>query len=105
MNRTQGRTEISILLEVPPSCPFEACRIRSVSDPNYAKGMLATGHKLVAENGVVNGLYSDFGPMVLTVSLGTDVAAGVVAPTATRLHTTDGILSEVNKKGVRVKVP
>merc|ERR1712146_542687 len=45
-------------------CPYEACRIRSVSDPGYANGMVAVGKKLVAENGVVNGLYSGFGPML-----------------------------------------
>ena len=45
-------------------CPFEACRIRSVSDPSYVNGMLVTGQKLVAENGVVNDLYSGFGPML-----------------------------------------
>ena len=45
-------------------CPYEACRIRSVSDPSHANGMLATGQKLVAESDVVNGLYSDFGPML-----------------------------------------
>ena len=39
-------------------CPFEACSIRYVSDPSHANGMLATGQKLVAENDVVNGLYS-----------------------------------------------
>ena len=42
-------------------CPYEACRTRSVSDPSYANGMLATGQKLVTANGVVKGLYSDFG--------------------------------------------
>ena len=31
-------------------CPFEACRTRSVSDPSYAKGILASGQKFVAEN-------------------------------------------------------
>merc|ERR1712139_353420 len=45
-------------------CPYEACRIRSVSDPGYANGMMAVGKKLVGENGVVNGLYSGFGPML-----------------------------------------
>merc|ERR1711907_410816 len=45
-------------------CPYEACRIRSVSDPTYANGMMATGRKLVSELGVVNGLYSGFGPML-----------------------------------------
>ena len=38
----------------------------AVSDPSYAHGMLATGQKLVAENGVGNGLYSGFGPMLFT---------------------------------------
>merc|ERR1711870_179029 len=45
-------------------CPYEACRIRSVSDPGYANGMMNVGKKLVGEMGVVNGLYSGFGPML-----------------------------------------
>jgi len=47
-------------------CPYEAVRIRGVSDPNYAPGlgMLGTGKKMVAEMGVVGGLYSGFVPML-----------------------------------------
>merc|ERR1719313_587653 len=45
-------------------CPYEACRIRAVSDPGYANGMMAVGRKLVGEMGVVNGLYAGFGPML-----------------------------------------
>merc|ERR1712151_679441 len=45
-------------------CPYEACRIRSVSDPGYANGMVAVGRKLIGELGVVGGLYSGFGPML-----------------------------------------
>merc|ERR1711871_510666 len=45
-------------------CPYEACRIRLVSDPSYADGMLGCGKRLIAENGVVNGLYSGFVPML-----------------------------------------
>merc|ERR1719271_2353323 len=45
-------------------CPYEACRIRSVSDPGYANGMMAVGKKLVSELGVVGGLYSGFAPML-----------------------------------------
>jgi solute carrier family 25 phosphate transporter 3 len=45
-------------------CPYEAVRIRSVSDPGYASGMLATGKKMVGEMGVVPALYSGFGPML-----------------------------------------
>merc|ERR1711879_1040133 len=45
-------------------CPYEACRIRAVSDPGYADGMMNVGKKLISEMGVVNGLYSGFGPML-----------------------------------------
>merc|ERR1712151_1370531 len=43
---------------------YEACRIRAVSDPGYANGMVAVGRKLISELGVVNGLYSGFAPML-----------------------------------------
>ena len=59
-------------------CPYEACRIRSVSDPSHANGMLATGQKLVPENDVVNGLYSDFGPMLFKQILYTMAKFSVV---------------------------
>merc|ERR1712113_1304295 len=45
-------------------CPYEAVRIRAVSDPTYASGMFAIGKKMVAEMGVVPALYSGFGPML-----------------------------------------
>merc|ERR1719433_2700005 len=45
-------------------CPYEAVRIRAVSDPTYASGMMATGQKMVSEMGFFNALYSGFGPML-----------------------------------------
>merc|ERR1711959_214367 len=45
-------------------CPYEACRIRLVSDPTYADGMMGCGKRMVAENGFVNGLYSGFVPIL-----------------------------------------
>eukprot|EP00658_Telonema_sp_P-2_P025332 TRINITY_DN201_c0_g1_i3.p1 TRINITY_DN201_c0_g1~~TRINITY_DN201_c0_g1_i3.p1 ORF type:complete len:315 (-),score=96.39 TRINITY_DN201_c0_g1_i3:371-1315(-) len=45
-------------------CPYEACRIRLVSDPTYAKSMVECGNKMVAEGGVLVGLYSGFVPML-----------------------------------------
>jgi len=45
-------------------CPYEAVRIRAVSDPTYASGMMATGSKMVSEMGVVPAFYSGFGPML-----------------------------------------
>merc|ERR1711967_147630 len=45
-------------------CPYEACRIRLVSDPTYADSMMGCGRRLVAENGLVGGFYSGFVPML-----------------------------------------
>jgi len=45
-------------------CPYEAVRIRGVSDPGYATGMAATGKKMIAEMGLMPALYSGFGPML-----------------------------------------
>merc|ERR1712100_378834 len=45
-------------------CPYEACRIRLVSDPTYATSMLGTAKRLLAENGLVGGFYSGFVPIL-----------------------------------------
>ena len=45
-------------------CPYEACRIRLVSQPDYAEGMVGTATKLMAENGFVNAFYSGFVPIL-----------------------------------------
>lgn len=46
-------------------CPFEACRIRAVSDPDYAPGMVSVGKRMVSEMGVVQAFYSGLGPILL----------------------------------------
>ena len=45
-------------------CPYEAYRIRYVSDPCYANVMLAAGQKFVAENVAAIGLFFNFCPML-----------------------------------------
>lgn len=45
-------------------CPYEAMRIRLVSDPSYAPSMLACGKRMASEMGLVQGLYSGFVPML-----------------------------------------
>jgi len=45
-------------------CPYEACRIRLVSDPSYASGMGACAKRMYAENGLVGGFYSGFIPIL-----------------------------------------
>merc|ERR1711981_1051779 len=45
-------------------CPFEACRIRLVSDPTYAAGMGGCAKRLMSEMGFLGGFYSGFVPIL-----------------------------------------
>ncbi|KAG9324927.1 hypothetical protein KVV02_008489 [Mortierella alpina] len=45
-------------------CPLEATRIRLVSQPTFANGLVSGITRLVKEEGVSRGLYSGFGPIV-----------------------------------------
>jgi solute carrier family 25 phosphate transporter 3 len=45
-------------------CPYEACRIRLVSDSKFSSSMMECGKKMVAADGVLGGLYAGFVPML-----------------------------------------
>ncbi|KAF7721554.1 Cu/Pi carrier [Apophysomyces ossiformis] len=45
-------------------CPLEATRIRLVSQPTFATGLLSGFTRLLREEGVVKGFYSGFGPIL-----------------------------------------
>ncbi|KNE69520.1 hypothetical protein AMAG_14085 [Allomyces macrogynus ATCC 38327] len=45
-------------------CPLEATRIRMVSQPDFAKGLVPGFTRLLREEGVVRGFYSGFGPIL-----------------------------------------
>ncbi|KAF9127623.1 mitochondrial phosphate carrier protein [Mortierella sp. 14UC] len=45
-------------------CPLEATRIRLVSQPTFAKGLVSGFNRIRAEEGVARGFYSGFGPIV-----------------------------------------
>merc|ERR1712060_317558 len=45
-------------------CPYEACRIRLVSNPEYASGMGACATKMMGEMGFVGAFYSGFVPIL-----------------------------------------
>ena len=45
-------------------CPLEATRIRLVSDPSYASGLVGAATRLFKEEGVLRGFYSGFGPIL-----------------------------------------
>lgn len=45
-------------------CPYEACRIRLVSNPSYAPSMFSCASKMMAEEGFMNAFYSGFVPIL-----------------------------------------
>lgn len=45
-------------------CPLEATRIRLVSDPKFASGLMDAVPKIIKQDGVVKGFYSGFGPIL-----------------------------------------
>jgi solute carrier family 25 phosphate transporter 3 len=46
-------------------CPLEATRIRLVSDPTFGSGLMDAFPKIIAQDGVMKGFYSGFGPILL----------------------------------------
>jgi solute carrier family 25 phosphate transporter 3 len=45
-------------------CPLEATRIRLVSDPKFANGLIGAFPKIINQDGVLKGFYSGFGPIL-----------------------------------------
>jgi solute carrier family 25 phosphate transporter 3 len=45
-------------------CPLEATRIRLVSQPSFASGLVSGFFRLMREEGVLRGFYSGFGPIL-----------------------------------------
>ncbi|KAI8879936.1 mitochondrial carrier [Backusella circina FSU 941] len=45
-------------------CPLEATRIRLVSQPSFANGLLGGFSRILKEEGVMKGFYSGFGPIL-----------------------------------------
>lgn len=46
-------------------CPLEATRIRLVSNPSFASGLVSGASRLAKEEGILRGFYSGFGPILL----------------------------------------
>lgn len=45
-------------------CPLEATRIRLVSDPKFADGLISAVPKIIQQDGIMSGFYSGFGPIL-----------------------------------------
>ncbi|KAI9316170.1 mitochondrial carrier domain-containing protein [Dichotomocladium elegans] len=66
-NRTSiylGASAIAEFFADVALCPLEATRIRLVSQPSFATGLLSGFSRLLKEEGVIKGFYSGFGPIL-----------------------------------------
>lgn len=45
-------------------CPLEATRIRLVSNPTFASGLISAMPKIIQTDGFIRGFYSGFGPIL-----------------------------------------
>eukprot|EP00474_Spongospora_subterranea_P008910 CRZ09368.1 hypothetical protein [Spongospora subterranea] len=45
-------------------CPLEATRIRLVSNPKFASGLITAMPKIIQKDGIIRGFYSGFGPIL-----------------------------------------
>ena len=85
-------------------CTYEACSVRCASEPSHANWMLATGQKLVAENDVAYGLYSDFSPMSSKQTPYTMTQFSVQQKVAEDIHQNLGTSSSEMSKGAVLTV-
>lgn len=72
-------------------CPLEACRIRLVSQPDFADSLGATASRLMNEEGVINGFYSGFVPMLFKQIPYTMAKFAVQGKAAEALYSATGV--------------
>lgn len=87
-------------------CPLEATRIRLVSDPKFADGLLSAFPKIIKTDGVLKGFYSGFGPILFKQVPYTMAKFAVQGATAEAmfgaLGTSAGTASDSTKMAVSV---
>lgn len=85
-------------------CPYEACRIRLVSNPDYASGMAACASRMVAENGFVKAFYSGFVPILFKQIPYTMAKFAVQGQTAEKIYSSLGTDAKSMSKGANLGV-
>jgi solute carrier family 25 phosphate transporter 3 len=71
-------------------CPLEATRIRLVSDPSFASGLVGGFTRLLKEEGPIKGFYSGFGPILMKQVPYTMAKFAVQGATAARMADATG---------------
>jgi solute carrier family 25 phosphate transporter 3 len=85
-------------------CPLEATRIRLVSDPTFAKGLMDGGAKLASQEGIIGGFYSGFGPILLKQVPYTMAKFAVQGAAADAIYKAVGTTPEASSSGFKLQV-
>lgn len=85
-------------------CPLEATRIRLVSDPTFAKGLMDGGAKLASQEGIIGGFYSGFGPILMKQVPYTMAKFAVQGATADAIYKAVGTTPEASTSGFKLQV-
>merc|ERR1719498_1109314 len=85
-------------------CPLEATRIRLVSNPEYASGLLTAFPKILRDDGLINGFYSGFGPILFKQIPYTMAKFAVQGAAAEKIWTAMGRKSDESSDMVKLGV-
>lgn len=85
-------------------CPLEATRIRLVSQPDFASGLLGAFPKIIKSDGIIRGFYSGFGPILLKQVPYTMAKFAVQGMAAEGLFNTLGIDVKTASEGTKATV-
>jgi solute carrier family 25 phosphate transporter 3 len=85
-------------------CPYEACRIRLVSNPEYANGMAACAKRMHSELGFIGAFYSGFIPILFKQIPYTMAKFAVQGKMAEAIYKARGTAPENLTKGQNIVV-
>lgn len=85
-------------------CPLEATRIRLVSNPEFASGLLSAFPKIIKQDGVVKGFYSGFGPILFKQVPYTMAKFAVQGFAAEKIYSAIGGSPSTSSEGVKMSV-
>mmetsp|Transcript_8242 Transcript_8242/g.15301 ORF Transcript_8242/g.15301 Transcript_8242/m.15301 type:complete len:322 (+) Transcript_8242:354-1319(+) len=85
-------------------CPYEATRIKLVSNPEYANGLISAFPKIIKDEGFVRGFYSGFIPMLFKQIPYTMAKFAVQGAAQEKICQVSGINLETSSDGTKVGI-
>lgn len=85
-------------------CPLEATRIRLVSNPGYASGLISAFPKIIKEDGILKGFYSGFGPILFKQVPYTMAKFAVQGAAAEAIFASIGADAKTSSEGTKMAV-